>query len=79
MPNTTKKASGWYVVNGLHIVRTDSHGDPGWDWLVTDDASLALDLHQKAHHGGKRDLRYDSVLYVANTLRDCGRWVAISV
>jgi len=60
-PKIKKIQAGWYLVtgghlppSGLHIVRTDSYGeDAAWDWVVTGEDSLALELATKAAHGGR--------------------------
>lgn len=65
-----KNRKGWYQIGLVNIVRTDSHGDPGWDWLSTHDQELANDLSVKSIHGGRRDLNGDDVIIVHNSLRD---------
>ena len=69
----TKKGPGWYVVGGMHVVRTSSYGsDSVLDWLVIERADLAESVF-RAERAGRVEpisLSTSGVVDVFNTLRD---------
>ena len=69
----TKKGTGWYVVGGMHVVRTCSYGnDATPDWLVIERADLAERVFCAERAGRVEPISLSTigVVNVFNTLRD---------